>query len=191
VPTTGDQVVIGDRLRTARERRGFTLEQLADKAGLSKAHLSRLESGERQPSIAALLELSAVLGARVSTLLGEDVDGAPISLHGPVEPRHEAGGLSIAPLSGYADSRALEALRISVQPGRAPTSPARHRGEEWLYVLTGTLELEYAGDLFELTAGMSAHFDADRPHRMSAQGTVAEVLLVAAEETTDLRTIHR
>ncbi len=55
-------VSVGERLRTARERVGLTLEQTAELSGLSKAHLSRLESAERQPSIAALLSLSTHLG---------------------------------------------------------------------------------------------------------------------------------
>jgi transcriptional regulator with XRE-family HTH domain len=189
--TSTDHLILGDRLRAAREQRGLTLDQLAERSGLSKAHLSRLESGERQPSIAALLDLANVLGVRVSTVLGEDVGSAPIAVHGPDEPRHETGGLSIASASGYADSRALEALRVTVSPNRPVAVPARHRGEEWIYVLSGILELEYAGQLYELRAGSSAHFDADRPHRMTARGKAAEVLLVAVEEATDLRAVHR
>jgi transcriptional regulator with XRE-family HTH domain len=49
---------ISERFRAARERAGYTLDELATLTGLSKAHLSRLESAERQPSIAALLTIS-------------------------------------------------------------------------------------------------------------------------------------
>ena len=55
-------ISVGQRLRAARERVGLTLDQTAELSGLSKAHLSRLESAERQPSIAALLSLSGALG---------------------------------------------------------------------------------------------------------------------------------
>lgn len=184
-------LAIGERLRTARERLGLTLDQLAEQAGLSKAHLSRLESGERQPSISALLELANALGTRVATLLGEDVDGAPLSLHRADEPRHDANGLAIGSCSGYAGSRAIEALRIIVAPGRAASAPVSHRGEEWIHVLSGTLELEHDGELHQLTPGMSAHFDATRGHRMSASAAPADVVLVAVEQATDLRTLHR
>ncbi|HEY1970912.1 MAG TPA: helix-turn-helix domain-containing protein [Pseudonocardia sp.] len=183
--------VIAANLRIARENRGLTLEQLAAASDLSKAHLSRLEAGERSPSIAALLKLAAVLGVRVSGLLGEDPGGAPISLHGPDEVRHDSGGLAIASCSGFAGSRVLEALRVTVNPDRPATVPGRHRGEEWIYVLSGSLDLEYAGELHEIPAGTSAHFDADRPHRMSVrEGHPAEVLVVSAQEGADLRTVH-
>ena len=62
---------IAESLREERTRAGLTLEQLAQRAELSTAHLSRLESGERQPSVAALLALSRALGVSMSTLLGE------------------------------------------------------------------------------------------------------------------------
>ncbi|MGH9122954.1 MAG: helix-turn-helix domain-containing protein, partial [Acidimicrobiales bacterium] len=85
---------IGERLRNARERAGFTLDQTAERAGISKAHLSRLESAERQPSLAALLDLAGVLRVSVGALLGESVAGAPIAIHTPGEAGFEAGGLA-------------------------------------------------------------------------------------------------
>src|SRR5271163_963494 len=95
-------VSIGERLRAAREDAGLTLDQTAELSGLSKAHLSRLESAERQPSIAALLTLAGALGTPVSTLLGEDQDPSPLAISTAAAARHESKGLSIAPCSGYA-----------------------------------------------------------------------------------------
>jgi transcriptional regulator with XRE-family HTH domain len=180
----------GQRLRTAREARALTLEQVAERAGLSKAHLSRLESGERQASIGALVELSTALGVRISALLGEDSQGRSLATFTPDTPRHAAGGLEIAACSGYLDSRAIEALRVTVNPGRPPSPPVQHRGEEFLYVLHGPLQLEYDGVLYELETDTSAHFDAGRPHRMSAMRSPAEVLLVSADDRLDLSRIH-
>jgi transcriptional regulator with XRE-family HTH domain len=183
-------VSVGERLRAARERVGLTLDQTAERSGLSKAHLSRLESAERQPSIAALLALSEALGTPVSLLLGESQDPSPLAICTQGAPRHDSRGLSIAPCSGYRGSSALEALRITVEPDRPPTPPAHHRGEEWLYVLRGILRLEYDGTVHHLGPGVSAHFDADRPHRLGAEGEAAEVLLVAARDTRNMQSIH-
>jgi len=181
---------VGERLRAARERVGLTLDQTAELAGLSKAHLSRLESAERQPSIAALLTLSDALGTPVSSLLGENQDASPLAISTEGAPRHESKGLSIAACSGYAGSSALEALRITVNPDRPLTPPAHHRGEEWLYVIQGILRLEYDGEVHHLGPGVTAHFDAQRPHRLGAQGRRAEVLLVAAKDPRNAQTVH-
>ncbi len=182
---------IGERLRAARDRAGLTLDQLAEATGLSKAHLSRLESSERQPSIAALLDLSATLGVPVNVLLGEDRDGAPLSISAGAEPRHEANGLAIVTRSGFPGSSAIEALSITIEPERPTSPPARHRGEEWLYVVSGTLLLEYDGIGHTLATGQCAHFDADRPHRLAAVGGTTEILMVAAHDSRTLQAVHR
>jgi transcriptional regulator with XRE-family HTH domain len=182
---------IGERLRSARDRAGLTLDQLAEATGLSKAHLSRLESSDRQPSIAALLDLSAALGVAVNVLLGENRDGAPLAISTGTEARHEANGLAISTRSGFPGSSAIEALSISIDPGRPTSPPARHHGEEWLYVVLGTLLLEYDGVEHTLVAGQCAHFDADGPHRLTALGGVTEILMVAAQDSRSLQALHR
>lgn len=182
---------IGERLRAARDRAGLTLDQLAETTGLSKAHLSRLESSERQPSIAALLDLSATLGVPVNVLLGEDRDGTTLSISAGTEPRHEANGLAIGARSGFPGSSAIEALSITIDPERPASTPARHRGEEWLYVVSGTLLLEYDGISHSLASGQCAHFDADRPHRLAAVGGPTEILMVAAHDSRSLQALHR
>jgi transcriptional regulator with XRE-family HTH domain len=181
---------LGDRLRSAREARGLTLDQLSASTGISKAHLSRLESGARQPSVGILVELAGALGTRVGTLLGEDADGAPLAVFAPGAPRHTAAGLAIASSSGFPGSRALEVLRVHVPADRQPSVPVRHRGEEWIYVLRGTLELEFDGMLYELGPDLAAHFDATRPHRLAAGPGDAEVLVVSADAHPDLTSIH-
>lgn len=184
-----DLDAVGQRLRSAREARGLTLDQVSELAGLSKAHLSRLESGGRQASIGALVDLATALGVRISMLLGEGTHGRSLATFEPDAPRHSARGLKIAPCSGYVDSHAIEALRVTVNPHRPAGPPVQHHGEEFLYVLRGTLELEHDGVIYELSANTTAHFDARRPHRISARRT-AEVLLVSADDRVDLSRIH-
>jgi transcriptional regulator with XRE-family HTH domain len=190
-PEPADVLVsIGERLRAARDRAGLTLDQTAELSGLSKAHLSRLESAERQPSIAALLSLADALGTAVSALLGEQQAGTALVLSTDDQTRRQSKGLSIASASGYPGSSALEALRITVQPDRPFSAPARHRGEEWLYVLHGILRLEYDGAIHHLGPGVAAHFDADRPHRLGTEAGPVEVLLVAAKDSRTTQNIH-
>jgi transcriptional regulator with XRE-family HTH domain len=180
---------LGDRLRSAREARGLTLDQLSASTGISKAHLSRLESGARQPSVGILVELAGALGTRVGTLLGEDAGGAPLATFSPDAPRHTADGLEIASSSGFPDSQALDVLRVHVPANRQPSAPVRHRGEEWIYVLRGALDLEFDGMLYALGPDMAAHFDATRPHRLSAGRGDAELLVVNADARPGLRSI--
>jgi transcriptional regulator with XRE-family HTH domain len=186
-------VSIGERLKAARERAGYTLDDLAALTGLSKAHLSRLESAERQPSIAALLASAAALRVPVSRLLGDEdfATAATLTIYSGEEVSHEVAGLDVVACSGFPGSRALEALRMTVSPERGAGAPVRHLGEEWLYVVAGTLLLDYDGQVYRMTEGSCAHFDAERPHRLGAERVPAEVLVVAAQGTSGLWSAHR
>jgi transcriptional regulator with XRE-family HTH domain len=182
--------VIGASLRAAREQRGLTLEQAAELSGLSKSHLSRLESSDRQPSVAALLSLSDALGVPMSALLGEGEGGTAIATSTADESRRESNGLLIAPCSGFAGSNVIDALRVTVTPDRPNPPPTRHPGEEWLYVVEGTLRLEYDGEVYRLERSATAHFNAELPHRLAAEAGPTEVLLVAAKPVCNMHQIH-
>jgi len=176
---------IAENLRRERMRAGLTLDQLAQRADLSVPHLSRLESGDRQPSIAALVMLSRALAVPVSALLGEDREQTAIGIHPDGTGTRDVNGLTVAAFSGFPGSSALQALRITIEVGRTPPPFARHRGEEWIYVLSGQLLLEYEEEVHVIGPGCSAHFDAERPHRLAADRSVTEVLVVAADSADE------
>jgi transcriptional regulator with XRE-family HTH domain len=178
---------IAECLREERVRAGLTLEQLAQRADLSAAHLSRLESGDRQPSIAALITLSRALGISISTLLGEGRNGPALCIYAEDEPIHVANGLAVSAYSGFPGSSTLEALHIAIDPDRAPPPLAHHRGEELIYVIKGRLRLEYGDDTYLVEPGSSVHFDSEGPHRLGAQGVPTEVLVVTADSLNELR----
>ena len=185
-----DLAVVGKRLRSARDKRGLTLEQLAKMTGLTKAHLSRLESGERQASIGALVGLAGALDTKVAALLGEDIVASPLKAYPPDTVTHVINGLEIASCSGYGESHLLEALRVTIRADRAASPPVQHEGEEWLYVQSGTVELEYDGAMYCLLQNEAVHFDARRPHRMTTRDAAADVLLVSAKSPTGVTRIH-
>jgi transcriptional regulator with XRE-family HTH domain len=182
---------IGECLRATREQQGLTLEQAAELSGLSKSHLSRLESSERQPSVAALLALSSAFGVSVGALFGETQGGAaPLHISKEDELRRESNGLTISTCSGFFGSSLIDALRITVSPDRPTPAPTRHQGEEWLYILSGMLRFEYDGEVHYLATGTAAHFNAELPHRLGAERKAAEVLLVAAKPVRAFHNTH-
>ena len=74
----------------------------------------------------------------------------------------------------------MQPIRVTVPAGREEGEQYRHEGEEWLYVLSGTLQLALADEVYTLSPGDAAHFDARLPHRLRAlHGIDAELLLVA------------
>ena len=121
----------GTRLQELRLRRNWTLRQLADQSGLSKAFLSRLESGDRQASIAAVLTLSRVFGVSLASLFESDLATDPcviVRRRDAVE--HKAKGLVYVPLSKSSRFFNLQPMRVKVlrTPPWQGALPSRGRG---------------------------------------------------------------
>ncbi|MFJ1807602.1 MULTISPECIES: helix-turn-helix domain-containing protein [unclassified Streptomyces] len=158
---------VAPQLRALRRRATLTLEAAARAAGLSPAHLSRLETGQRQPSLPMLLALARVYGTTVSELLGETVaERDAVVRAADMEPTH-AGGWTY--WQAGAPGRGMQALRVHVPYGSQGDVVRVHPGEEWLHVLSGRLRLRLGDTTHLLGPGDSAHFDSLTPHRIAAQ----------------------
>ena len=180
--TSPDLSELGTRLRELRSGRGWTQEELARRAGLSKSYLSRIEDGDRQPSLASLLSLAQAYGIALASLFAPPAEGnQPCAvLRAGSLPPQLGNGLTYTPLSPLDRSANMQPIRVRVAARREGSEMYQHDGEEWLYLLSGTLHLALADDSYVLHPGDSAHFDARLPHRLTAlDGADAELILVA------------
>ncbi|MYU24160.1 XRE family transcriptional regulator [Streptomyces sp. SID8352] len=159
--------VVAPQLRSLRRRAALTLEAAARSAGLSPAHLSRLETGQRQPSLPMLLALARIYGTTVAELLGETpAERDAIVRAADMEPT-AAGGWTYWRVG--APGRAMQSLRVRVPYGSQGDIVRAHPGEEWLHVLRGRLRLRLGDSAHRLDPGDGAHFDSMTPHRIAAQ----------------------
>ncbi|MGD8213685.1 helix-turn-helix domain-containing protein [Aestuariimicrobium sp. Y1814] len=173
---------VGPRLRAARLSRGWTLEDLATRAGMSSSTLSRLESGKRQASLELLLPLTRHLGIHIEDLVSIEVPDPRVRL-----PAIHRDGLVITPLSP--EGSPVQTFRITYPANH--TSPAMkvHDGYEWLYVLTGKLRLRLGEQDLVLSPGEAAEFDTRVPHAMSGTGgRPTEVLSIFNHEGVRVHT---
>ncbi|MCT2590328.1 XRE family transcriptional regulator [Streptomyces sp. N2-109] len=157
---------VGPRLHELRRGSGLTLETAARRVGLSPAHLSRLETGHRQPSLPMLLTLARTYGTTVSDLLGEAPPEREPVIRAARAEAAEADGWVYRQAGG--SGRAMQALRVHVPAGAQNDLVRIHPGEEWLYVLAGELRLALGEAEHLLAPGDSAHFDSRTPHRITA-----------------------
>ena len=172
---------VARRLRELRRERGITLTALSELVGISAPHLSRLEKGERQPSIGTLLQIARVYGVSVSDLIEERDESDYYHLRAADVVSHAGQDARYAVLSG--PRAAISAVRVELAAGR-PTKDARHEGEEWLHVLAGPVTLVLSGEKLALDAGDSVHFDSSRPHRLIAEGGTAATVLICSTAPT-------
>ncbi len=170
------------RLKRLRMQRGWTLAELSNGTKLSKPYLSRLESGQRQPSLAALLALGRIFDTPIHSMLDSRAYQAPspVVIQSSRASIQRSNGLRYRAVSGGGAMVNLSAVHVTVPRRRRQTALARHDGEELLYVLSGSLNLVFEHEIHTLQRGDSAHFDARVPHRLTAIGdSDAEVLVVA------------
>jgi transcriptional regulator with XRE-family HTH domain len=172
---------LGSRINAMRESRHWTLETLASRSGLSRAYLSRVEGGDRQPSIGALASIARALGVSIAALFEhpDEVADCVIVRAGSSASRI-ANELAYTPLSSSTKPFNLHPLAVTIPANRSSTNSFQHEGEEWLTVVGGRLRLTIDGRHHVLEVGDSAHFDSRLPHRLDAlDDAEAKVLLVA------------
>lgn len=172
----------GARLQELRQQRGWTLQELAVRSGLSKAFLSRLETGGRQASIAAVLTISRVFGVSLASLFESEMATDPCVIVRAAETvEQKVNGLTYVSLSNAGRFFNMQPIRVKVSRSRRGSEHYHHDGEEWFYVLSGSLTLSLAGRTYDLEKGDAAHFDSRLPHRLIARGGAdVELLLVAS-----------
>jgi transcriptional regulator with XRE-family HTH domain len=166
-------VAVGPRLRTLRQERDITLTDLSAETGISISTLSRLESGQRRPTLELLLPLAQAYSVPLDELVGAPPTGDP-RIHARPIMRH---GMTMVPLSRHTGG--LQAYKLII-PARRPTGssdPKTHEGYEWLYVLSGQLRLVLGEHELVLAPGEAAEFDTRVPHWFgSATSAPVEVL---------------
>lgn len=173
---------VGPRLRGFRNERGWTLDELAEKAGMSASTLSRLESGKRQASLELLLPLTRQLGIRVDDLLPPEQSDPRIQ-----RAAVHRDGFVMVPLT--AENSPIRAYKITYSPVDSPPKPRVHEGYDWLFVLSGRLRLRLGDREFTLNRGEAAEFDTRTPHCFWAVGNrPTEVLSIFNQSGEKLHT---
>jgi transcriptional regulator with XRE-family HTH domain len=164
---------VGPRLRELRRRREITLAEVSGTTGISVSTLSRLESGQRRPTLELLLPLARAYGVQIDELVGAPPTGDP-RVHLRAVTRN---GMTMLPLTRHAGGLQAYKLIIPASGRTAISEPQTHEGYEWLYVLSGRLRMVLGDQDLVLTPGEAAEFDTRVPHWFdSADNTGVEIL---------------
>ncbi len=164
--------LVGPRLRKVRELRGVTLTDVAGRTGISKSTLSRLENGQRRPSLELLLPLAQAYRVPLDDLVGAPEVGDP---RVRLKPRR-VNGRTVIPLT---HPGGVQAWKLVIPASQSRPDPRTHDGFEWLYVLSGRMRLILGDQDLVLGVGEAAEFDTQVPHWFGSTGDEpAEVLSI-------------
>ncbi|MEU2944134.1 XRE family transcriptional regulator [Nocardiopsis alba] len=167
--------VVGLRLRALRRARGITLADLAVTIGVSESTLSRLESGQRRPTLELLLPLARTYDVPLDDLVGAPRTGDPRIHLKPIR----RFGMVFVPLSRRPGGTQAFKMIIPARSEPLEPTPQTHEGFEWVYVLDGRLRLVLGERDLTLSPGEVAEFDTSLPHWLgSADGGSVELLVL-------------
>lgn len=183
-----DESVITQRLKELRKSKNIRLDQLAERTGLTKGYLSRIEHSASPPPISTLSRIADALGVDITELFprtgepAQDVELA-ISRRGQRVRRYGRGtsyGYIYEDLALAKQGKNMEPFLVTVgfdQKVDVQTDFC-HQGEEFIFVLEGRMEFFFKGNSFILEEGDSVYFDADIPHSGRSMGEKKAKLLI-------------
>ncbi len=182
-----DKNRLGEKVKTMRETRNLSLEDLAERAHLKISGIKKIEDGEIIPGLTPLLKIARVLGVRLGTFLDDQQNIGPVvtgkdekknitRFSGRDNPDHS--DLNFYSLALNKSGRHMEPFMIDILPSSGEDYKlSSHEGEEFIYVVQGEVEIVYGKDTYILTEGMSIYYDSIVDHHVHSHGSEAARIL--------------
>jgi quercetin dioxygenase-like cupin family protein len=167
---------VGERILAARKAKRFPLDRVANDTGCSVDYLKKIESGEVIPPVGTLLQISRALEIDSGLLLKEQEASAQSRLRAY---KKRTENYAYTTLTPGAANKHLKAFRVTVDARKAHKGVGyQHEGEEFVYVLTGRIEVTVGTHVNKLKAGDSLHFNSGIKHKIKNMGDKKAELLV-------------
>ena len=179
---------LGHKIRSLRKSRGFTLQDIGDAAGCTKAYISQIEKGVVSPSISVLKRIATALGIRLVDLFivpGEEDDEVVVKRGEGFKIKYPRGDASLSMLVKNLDGRNMQPLLKRLDPKAGSDGLYAHNGsQEFGYVVSGEFDLMIEDKVYRLSEGDSFYFNSSRPHGFINNGEEpAEIVWVISPPT--------
>ena len=179
---------IGERIKTIREEKGLSLEDLSKMTGFAVELLSNIEASKVQPQLGTIIKLSKALDSAFSRLVsgvGDKLYSITRKNEQKIVSRSTAqkGKKQVyiyKSLAPEVKGRHMEALIVQLEEN-PDQEMSVHAGEEFIYVLEGTTVLKIGHDCYDLESGDSAYYLSTTPHLIASKSGKATILAVLYE----------
>jgi transcriptional regulator with XRE-family HTH domain len=175
---------IGQRIRKMRRQQSRTLDEIAAACGFTKSLLSKIENGRTVPPVATLTKIARAFGVGVAKLVDEgDQTGTVFQAGKSVDARLVTTDKGYA-FFAFATSRGANAMQpylFTARRGRVKPHALTHAGEEFVYILSGSMRYRVGPAEYTLVPGDSLYFDAEEDHEMKPITSTVRYLGIFAE----------
>jgi transcriptional regulator with XRE-family HTH domain len=183
---------LGEHIVELCKIHSVSIEELAERSGLSLELIRRITKNGHIPDLAPLVKIARTLGVRLGTLIDDYEERGPVVVRAgeanetlrfitgvPNEPKDEEHkGLTFKALAAHKGSRHMEPFIVDVAVDAEQTK-STHEGEEFIYVLNGAVSIEYGKNSYVLNKSDSIYYDSIVEHRvLTADGAPARILAV-------------
>ena len=180
---------VGHKITLIRHQKNISTNELAERCGFSAAMMEQIEQNETIPSLGHLIKVARALGVRLGTFL-DDMDqlGPVIKRNGDMKKgssfsnKNSTASLNLDffPLASDKSGRHMEPFIVDINPtADSDFVQSSHEGEEFIYVLSGNIEIRYGKNVYTLAEGDSIYYDSVVDHHVhSANDFSAKILAV-------------
>jgi transcriptional regulator with XRE-family HTH domain len=176
--------LIGEKISTIRDYKKIELKDLALKSGLSEAQIIQIETGQSIPSLGVLIRITRALGTRIGTLLDDTLKEGPVVVRAnelqsavSFSTKERREHLTFKSLAPNKAGRHMEPFIVDITPDHSDKPvKSTHEGEEFIYVLDGSVTVHYGSDVFDLKEGDSIYIDSVVKHLVTTREDHARIL---------------
>ena len=182
---------VGSKIKGLRETKNLSLEEIAERSGLTVEQITSIENDQNLPSLGPLIKIARALGVRLGTFMDDNDALGPVVCraadceanksisfsNGATDARKH---MEYHPLAQQKAGRHMEPFVIDINPEDAPDFQlSAHEGEEFIYVMQGEVEIVYGKETYNLKEGDSIFYDSIVNHHVhGAPGKSAKILAV-------------
>ncbi|MBQ6767765.1 MAG: helix-turn-helix transcriptional regulator [Prevotella sp.] len=181
--------IVGSKIKGLRETKNLSIEEIAERSGLTVDQINSIENDQNLPSLGPLIKIARALGVRLGTFMDDNDAIGPVVCRAEERERNTSISFSNGatdarkhmeyhPLAQQKAGRHMEPFIIDIHPGETPEFQlSAHEGEEFIYVMQGEVEVKYGKETYTLHEGDSIYYDSIVKHHVhGAPGKSAKIL---------------
>ena len=170
-------VPVGKKIKKARTSKKISLDHVANETGFSTQYIKEIEAGKAMPPVGALLQIARSLQIDSALFLKEQSDEKLTDRVAAYAKR--TSNYAYTTLTPGAENKHLKAFKVTIDAGQDHKGVGyQHEGEEFVYVLDGSMEVSVGEHVNRLKKGDSLHFNSGIPHQMKNTGKKSAMMLV-------------
>lgn len=176
--SNSSRMEIGSKIRELRNQKGLTQEELADRCELSKGFISQLENDLTSPSIATLVDILQCLGTNLNNFFkDEDEEQIVFGSEDFFEKTDAELHSKVEWIIPNAQKNMMEPIRVTIEPGGSTYPDQPHEGEEFGYVLSGSIVIVIGSRSIRAKKGEAFYYTPNSEHYIKAGGKSGAVFL--------------